>query len=561
MKTTIFLSFALYFCATLSFAQTYPLEKVWATYTNNENPQGTDLNNAIATDSKGNIYITKSNNANEMQLELGSLSKFSPEGELLWTTATFGSTEGLVIDNFGNPIISGYTPMVSGIATSGAFQEDIAGIIDGYLMKFNEQGERIWGTYFGGSGMDVHFSPPYSVSIYYIGLAVTQDNDIIWATFMQSDGMATAGTFQPDRNTASYVLSKFTAAGMREWTTYYGTEDSRYSITGIQTDSSGIYLSGAVENRTISNSYFDTFGDHVFQENKQELFLSKFDYTGNREWSRYFSGNGQNSAERYGLLLNEGYLYLALATNSTDLGTAGTSFPDYSNGFPGLLAKFDLEGAFVWGTYLPPTVHPVYTMPSVIPQTNQGIYVMGATKAIPNGPLEMFIPENEDTFDPYVMKFDENGIMEWGNYAGGSDGDEYGYMGIALHENKMYIQGISEGGGNIATPGAFQENPNSNNFNTFLARFDPETVGIENSDLSSFSVFPNPASSLLFIEVGEKANYPINVALQTLTGQVIKTFNLNEKQGSIDVSALSSGIYFLSLEDQVQKTTKKIVIE
>lgn len=562
MKTTLFLSLTLCFCVTLSFAQTYPLEKVWVTYTNNQAPQGPDLNNGIATDSEGNVYITKAHNATELPMELGSLSKFSSDGELLWTTSTFGNAEGLVIDNFGNPIISGYTPLLSGIATAGAFQEDFGGgSIDGYLMKFNPEGERIWGTYFGGSGNDVYFSLPNGSAIYYIGLAVTQDNDIIWATYMQSEDMATTDTFQPEKNGASYVLSKFSAAGMREWTTYYGTEDSRYSITGIQTDSSGIYISGAVENRTNPNSYFDTFGDYIFQEYKQELFLSKFDYSGNREWSRYFSGNGQNTAKRYGLLLNGSYLYLALATNSTDLGTIGTSFPDYSVGFPGLLAKFDQDGTFIWGTYLPPTVHPVYTMPSVIPQTDQGIYVVGATKAIPNGPLEMFIPENENTFDPYVMKFDENGIMEWGNYVGGSDGEEYGYMGMALHENKIYIQSQSYDGGIISTPGAFQENPNSNNNNTFLARFDSETVGIESNVLSSFSVYPNPASTELFIAVNEKASHPVTIELHTITGQRVRSISLNEKQGSMDVSTLSSGIYFLSLEDQVQKKTKKIVIK
>jgi len=561
MKTNIFLSFTMCFCLTMSFAQTYPLEKIWATYTNNQVPNGVDLNNGIATDSKGNIYIIKAINATELPMELGSLSKFSSDGELLWTTGTFGSTEGLVIDNFGNPIISGYTPMVSGIATSGAFQEDIAGIIDGYLMKFNEQGERIWGTYFGGTGMDMPFSPPYGASIYYIGLAITQDNDIIWATYMQSEEMATTGTFQPEKDGASYVLSKFTEAGMREWTTYYGTEDSRYSITGIQTSSSGIYLSGAVDNRTMPNSYFDTFGDHVFQENKREVFLSKFDDTGNREWSRYFWGNGQNTSRRHSLLLNGGHLYMALATTSTDLGSAGTSFPDYTADFPGLLAKFDLNGTFNWGTYLPPTYFPNENTPIVNSKPNMGIYVMGATKAIPNGPLEMYIPENDETFDPYVMKFDDNGIMEWGNYVGGSDGEERMTFGMALQENGIYIQSRSSGGENIATSGAFQENPNTDNYNTFLARFDATTVGIEDNDLSSFSVYPNPASTLLFIAVGEKVSHPVKVELHTITGQRVRSFSFNEKQGSIDVSTLSSGIYFLSLEDQTQKTTKKIVIE
>lgn len=543
------------------FSQTYPLTKEWATYTN-INVFG--LNTAIVTDSKNNVYITKSFTDSDNH-NLNSLSKFSPSGELLWTTPNFGSVYGIVITGDDDIIISGLTNVQTGIATLGAFQETFGGgSMDGFLMKISAEGSTIWGTYFGGIAMDSSPMTPYGAAIYFQGLALTSDNEIIWACTTQSDNMATSATFQNQRDGANYLLSKFTADGQRLWSTYYGTADTRYSITGLQVDSSGIYLAGAVENQYTANSYFDTFDEYVHQNLKRDVYVSKFNLSGNRMWSRYLPGNGSNLAKRNTLLLKTNNLYLTFATSSTNFGTSETSFPDFLGNKPGVLAKMDLNGNLDWTTYLPDNgSFADINTGGVYADGGSGIYVMGSTIATPTSFLEMFVPENEGSFTPYVIKFNDQGIMEWGNYVGGSTTNVRNLFGLAFYDSGFYMYAqhgnITDDG--IATPGAFQEIPIAQGSNTFLVKYGATALGIPKEDISLFSVYPNPASTTLKINLSNKVNFPTIGNLYNALSQNVASFTIKSTESTVDVSKLSSGIYFLQIGEQNENAIKKIIIK
>jgi hypothetical protein len=64
----------------------------------------------------------------------------------------------------------------------------------------------------------------------------------------------------------------------------------------------------------------------------------------------------------------------------------------------------------------------------------------------------------------------------------------------------------------------------------------------------SFTVFPNPANDLLFVEFDESPKYPVIIEIYDVTGSLV----LNQKlSGSslyeIDISSLTPGVYFLKL--------------
>lgn len=77
-----------------------------------------------------------------------------------------------------------------------------------------------------------------------------------------------------------------------------------------------------------------------------DLFLSKFDLTGNRIWSTYFGSNSNYYAEYINArFLNNGALILWGVTGSpTGIGTGGTAYPNMTNPYPsspfGFIAKF-----------------------------------------------------------------------------------------------------------------------------------------------------------------------------------------------------------------------------
>ncbi|WP_299671650.1 T9SS type A sorting domain-containing protein [uncultured Polaribacter sp.] len=70
---------------------------------------------------------------------------------------------------------------------------------------------------------------------------------------------------------------------------------------------------------------------------------------------------------------------------------------------------------------------------------------------------------------------------------------------------------------------------------------------------NSITVFPNPSSSIVYTNTGNKEL--IGIQLIDYTGRVIKSSSKN----SIDISQVSSGSYFLKLEFENKSVTKKII--
>jgi hypothetical protein len=118
------------------------------------------------------------------------LVKFDSNGLRQWGTYYGGSLadEGnsCAIDALGNIYMTGFTQSSTGIATAGALKIVISGVNDAYLVKFDSNGVRQSGTYYGGGDIDIASSCATDASgnIYMTGH--TQSNS----------GIATAGAHQ-----------------------------------------------------------------------------------------------------------------------------------------------------------------------------------------------------------------------------------------------------------------------------------------------------------------------------------------------------------------------------
>ena len=76
------------------------------------------------------------------------------------------------------------------------------------------------------------------------------------------------------------------------------------------------------------------------------------------------------------------------------------------------------------------------------------------------------------------------------------------------------------------------------------------TVGInELSDSYNIMVNPNPAMDKITIEAPQnKVNNSYRIEISNIEGQIIKTFNITNKETTIDVSGLSGGVYFIKAQ-------------
>lgn len=74
-------------------------------------------------------------------------------------------------------------------------------------------------------------------------------------------------------------------------------------------------------------------------------------------------------------------------------------------------------------------------------------------------------------------------------------------------------------------------------------------LSLERNELSSFSVYPNPASEILNIDLAEVSGDNFSIEILNIMGQKIAQFEISKTDASINLSDLSSGQYSLQLSN------------
>ena len=328
---------------------------IWATYYGGNN---FDVCFGITSDDSGNIYLTgktlstsgiATTGAYQTSYGYGSddvfLTKFDSSGTPLWGTyyGSVGIGHAVATDKAGNVYLTGQISWTTGLATSGAYQtycpfHNGAGTYT-FLAKFNRQGSRLWGTYYGAGDNDISNAVAVDSSgNVYIAGATGSDSDI-----------ATKGAYQTS-NSGGGFLAKFDSSGSRLlWGTYYG-DSAPVTCTGIAHDNSdNVYITGWSWNSNsiaTHGAYQTSYGGGNY-----DAFLAKFSGGGAIQWATYYGGNGDDIA--YGVSTdNKQSIYISGGTTSSSgIATNGAYQSSLKGKDDGFLAKFSNGGAMEYSTY------------------------------------------------------------------------------------------------------------------------------------------------------------------------------------------------------------------
>ena len=322
---------------------------------------------------------------------------------------------------------------------------------------------RAWGTYFGGITDDKAW-----------GSAIDIYGDVYLSGETGSmDYIATTGAYQATLSGIyDAFLVKFNGDGARQWATYYGgTDRERGTICSVDS-ALNVYMAGA----SWSPDVIATPGCHQDTlAGVWDIFIVRFDRTGKRLWGTYYGGEDKDDPTSCGVDPHAN-IYLAGRTLSkTGISSAGSHQP-LPGSLPGdelgYITKFDKNGVRQWGTYYQGVPK------SCVVNDTMGIFAAGWTMS-DSGVSTPGVHQagyGGGFADGFFVKFNGNGVREWGSYYGGLEQDNIDAITIDVHSN-IYIAGSTNSEDAIATTNSMRPTKDEY-YDTFFAKFDRNGIRI-----------------------------------------------------------------------------------
>ncbi|MBI2639396.1 MAG: fibronectin type III domain-containing protein [Candidatus Sungbacteria bacterium] len=333
-----------------------------------------DIFTSVSGDSSGNVYAAGGTYGNfdgygSNGSEDAVLVKYDSSGTKIWSkprgTSGLDRYEAVSVDSSSGSIYAG------GLVGGSLIGEPYAGANDAFLVKYASDGSIAWTRIFGTSGLDkiTAIKVDGSSNIYVSGW-------IGGAFGGQSFGGGSYDAF----------VAKYSSGGDRLWIRFAGGSGTEIG-EGIGVDSSGnSYLIG------YTNASFDsqTYGG------QWDIFVTKFDSSGNKIWTRFF-GDADNELTHGGAVDSSGNVYVAGYYY-------GSSFYNQSNVGSGdiFLMKVDSSGNKVWSQVLG-TSSDEWQLGMAAIDSSGNIYVAGKT----DGALGS--QTNAGSGDAFLAKFGTGG--------------------------------------------------------------------------------------------------------------------------------------------------------
>ncbi|EMM95891.1 beta-propeller repeat protein [Leptospira interrogans serovar Zanoni str. LT2156] len=365
----------------------------------------------ITSDSLGNVYTTGMTSGNlDGQVQSGTqdlfVTKYDGNGNKQWTRLLGVAgiqtlARGITSDNLGNVYTTG--------TTSGNLDgQALSGTQDLFVTKYDGSGNKQWTRLLGVAGATTQANG--------ISRDIFNNLHVSGYTLGNLDGQALSGI-------QDLFVTKYDTGGNKQWTRLLGVAGQITQANGVAFDSSGnIYLTG----RTSGNL------DGQALSGIQDLFVTKYDTGGNKQWTRLLGVAGV-STTAYGITSDSlGNVYTTGVTSGSLDGQALSGTQDL------FVTKYDTGGNKQW-TRLLGVAGQITQANGIASDSSGNTYLTGRTSGSLDGQAL------SGTQDLFVTKYDSGGNKQWTRLLGiaGVSTTAYGITSDSLGD--LYSTGITSG--------------------------------------------------------------------------------------------------------------------
>ncbi|MHA2249667.1 MAG: SBBP repeat-containing protein [Candidatus Kariarchaeaceae archaeon] len=265
----------------------------------------------------------------------GFISKFTPNGNLVFSTYLGGSEDETVrdlkIDDEDSIVVVGSTssPDFPGVQTQ------LTGTSDGFITKLDNTGQLLFSSLLGGSSSDSinTITIDEKNGIYASGRTIS--TDFPSGNYSNSNSKQNSGGFDA-------FITQFSSTGEMIKSGYYGGADFD-EVQGIKIDEDyNIYLTGITQSNDLPISN-DAFQRQV--QGKEDIFLTKLNDDLEPLWGTYIGGIDTESISS--LDFRDDMITIVGHTKSLNFPTYNSS-PYSFGGEDSVIARFSKEGEPLW---------------------------------------------------------------------------------------------------------------------------------------------------------------------------------------------------------------------
>ncbi|NES07334.1 MAG: hypothetical protein F6K22_33795, partial [Okeania sp. SIO2F4] len=497
---------------------------------------GYDYGYGVATDSNGNVWATGNfdgsidingdgnNDLTSNGNSDGYVAKFDSNGNLLFAQNIGGSSSdwghGIATDSNGNVWATGSFSDSIDIDSDGDNDLTNNGSLDSYLAKFDSNGNLLFAQNIGGSSSD-----------WGHGIA-TDSNGNVWATGSFSDSIDIDSDGDNDLtsngNSDSY-LAKFDSNGNLLFAQNIGGSSTDRGWD-IATDSNGnVWATGNFE----GSIDIDSDGDNDLTSNgNSDSYVAKFNSNGNLLFAQNIGGSSTDQGRGIATDSNGNVWATGYFQESIDIDSDGNNDLTNNGSLDSYVAKFDSNGNLLFAQNIGGSGGDYGY--GIATDSNSNVWVTGQFL----GSIDIDSDGDNDltsngSADIYVAKFDNNGNLLFARNIGGSSG-EVG-QGIATDSN-----------GNVWATGYFWRSididgdgnndlTNNGSFDSYVAKFSP--VSPQDTTPPTAINF-TPADNTTDIAIGADLVIEFDENVQKGTGNiVIKQLSDNSTVETIDVTS------------------------